>query len=155
MRSRQYPLGFPWLSGRSLQRASAGTALALFALRIIHAVIFAQAQGHCTCGLLEHPEDLGATSKGVPASIWQLKEARRCDRPDTDFFCCALFQCIFDAPYAKPTRLLTDMDSLLEWAWLGWPAFDTNDAYKGPLPGRCGHVHSQKLVARDGSAKTL
>ena len=54
VRSRQYPLGFPWLSGRALERATVGNLLVFFSLRILHAIIFARSRGCCTCGLLEH-----------------------------------------------------------------------------------------------------
>ena len=49
----------------------------LFAARIGDAACEAAGRGHFVRFTLEHPEDLGATPRGVPASIWQLDEVRR------------------------------------------------------------------------------
>ena len=67
--------------------------------------------------LLEHPEDLGRVKygfhRGVPASIWQLPELR------------------------KAYALLTDILSLAAFGYTGWPSFDQDDNYTGPLPRHC------------------
>ena len=43
--------------------------------------------------------------------------------------------------YPKPTRLLSDADGLLQKGHPGWPSFNKDDYYLGPLPRHCGHQH--------------
>jgi hypothetical protein len=47
-------------------------------------------------------------------------------------------------PFAKPTGLLTDVPGFFsnKPASLGWPQFDANRKYTGPLPSSCPHVHA-------------
>eukprot|EP00434_Breviolum_minutum_P010462 symbB.v1.2.009227.t1/scaffold582.1/size184522/13 len=67
IRSRQFPLGFPWLTTSNRQKAEEGTALACKMWELFD---IAREIGSHFLG--EFPEDLGATSTGVPASIWQM-----------------------------------------------------------------------------------
>ena len=67
VRSRQHPLGFPWVEGRALARADQGNRL----LEVTLDAILAAHRGSAKF-LLEHPEDLGRTARSRPASIWQL-----------------------------------------------------------------------------------
>ena len=77
VRSHRYPLGFPWLSRADRAKAELGNCLALFAARVAAAACEASVKKHFVRFTLEHPEDLGATPRGSPASIWQLDEVRR------------------------------------------------------------------------------
>ena len=78
VRCEQWPLGYPHLEGRDKDRANAGTSLVSFALEALHSATRAvPPEPWRACrSMIEHPEDLGAADKGVPASIWQLREAR-------------------------------------------------------------------------------
>ena len=48
-------------------------------------------------------------------------------------------QCQFNIDYAKFTRLLSDILLIIAFGYPGWPVFDADDRYKGPLPKSCGH----------------
>jgi hypothetical protein len=68
-----------------------------------------------------------------------------------------LFQCPFRAGTSKSTRLMSTMqldDPLLPSVDFklarGWPVFDKNGFYKGPLPAKCGHYH-RPLIGRKGA----
>ena len=74
VRSREYPLGFPWASNKSRAKAEEGNILAFFAIAAMRAVAAAVKRGHQCIGFVEHPGDLGRSSLGVPASIWQFSE---------------------------------------------------------------------------------
>ena len=72
VRDRQWPLGFPWLQARLKEKAEGGTTLAFFSAAVLEAAQHTRGAVSPAAGLLEHPEDFGATQAGVPASIWQL-----------------------------------------------------------------------------------
>ena len=100
-----------------------------------------------TMALLEHPEDLGATHRGHPASIWQLEETRKALGDPGEFTTVAGHQCQFGVDYAKPTRLLSDLPGVEKFGHTGWPIFDSRDRYIGPLP-HCGHKHGAKMIGQ-------
>ncbi|CAE7267906.1 FCPC [Symbiodinium sp. CCMP2592] len=104
--------------------------------------------------VLEHPEDLGATpDHELPASIWQLPALREL-QVSTQAITFAFFQCSFEAPTSKPTRLLTNLQAFVEQPppFASWPRFDSSDRYVGPLPPRCPHgKHDKVLAGREGS----
>ena len=98
--------------------------------------------------LWEHPEDLGTTPRGCPASVWQLQQVRKAY---AEFPCttAAGYQCQFDGvDYAKPTRILTDIMSLKSFGYVGWPTFDKDGWYTGPLPDSCGHRHGAQMIGK-------
>ena len=103
IRSRQYPLGYPWLSQSNRQEAEEG---ALLAVRAWELYFLAHEIGATYLG--EFPEDLGATSTGVPASFWQKQQFQEvlALRNSKAF---AIFQCEFGAQTPKPTRFVTDL----------------------------------------------
>ncbi|CAE7032383.1 unnamed protein product [Symbiodinium sp. CCMP2592] len=104
--------------------------------------------------VLEHPEDLGATpDHELPASIWQLPALREL-QVSTQAITFAFFQCSFEAPTSKPTRLLTNLTAFVEQPppFASWPRFDSSDRYVGPLPPRCPHgKHDKVLAGREGT----
>ncbi|CAE7505645.1 FCPC [Symbiodinium sp. CCMP2592] len=104
--------------------------------------------------VLEHPEDLGATpDHELPASIWQLPALREL-QVSTQAITFAFFQCSFEAPTSKPTRLLTNLQAFVEQPppFASWPRFDSSDRYVGPLPPRCPRgKHDKVLAGREGS----
>ena len=100
IRSRQHPLGFPWLSQSNRRKAEEGR---LLADRAWDLYFLAHEMGATFLG--EFPEDLGATNTGVPASFWQMQQFQEmlAFRDSKTF---AIFQCEFGAQTPKPTRLL-------------------------------------------------
>ena len=77
VRSREHPWGYPWNHGGDRKRAEKGNEFVLFALRGIRAAQQAKRRGHWVRSFLEHPEDLGRTPRGTPASIWQFEDTRK------------------------------------------------------------------------------
>ena len=65
-RMEGHPRGFPWLEGKRRRTVEEHNTLADFAF---DAMLTQLKTGPTAYALLEHPEDLGATPKGVPASI--------------------------------------------------------------------------------------
>ena len=83
----------------------------------------AKRHGHWTSSIWEHPEDLGRTYRGQPASIWQLPEVRRAFQ-ELRYITVAGHPCqIAGVDMAKPTRLLTDIKAMADFGYLGWPVF--------------------------------
>ena len=106
--------------------------------------------------LFEHPEDLGKTLSGdKPASVWQLEEMRQFVESGKAFTF-AIFQCHFGAQSPKPTRFVTTFPLAETFPWQGWPEFDEDRNYLGPLPAACSHqFHVKKLIGKEkGKWKT-
>ena len=114
--------------------------------------------------LLEHPEDLGrVTAKhlqqqpllkdGMVASIWGLDDVRTA-HGNSVFWSVAGYQCqLPDTDRSKPTRVLSDLEGIVEFGYKGWPTFDAAGFYTGPLPDNCGHTgvnrHKQKMIGQN------
>ena len=99
-------------------------------------------------GFLEFPEDLGATARGVPASIWQLPQAHKLDAHGYQRG--AFYQDHWaDVEYKKPTAILTNAPRLAEEPdlYLGWPVMSHDHHYKGPLPQR--DFQPSQLIGKD------
>ena len=144
LRSRNWPNGFPWLSGKSWNQCQLANDLIHKTLEGTQLCLH---QG--TLFMLEHPEDLGVTQSGeTPASIWQIPELQSF----TEFegvLTWALFQCHFGAETPKPTRLLSNCSHPILPKYLGWPLFDESNRYQGPLPAHCGRTEKHKqLIGR-------
>ena len=146
LRSRLYPLGFPWLSDAHRTVVEQGNEFVSFSFRICTAAL-----SNSIPFLLEHPEDLGTTSTGhMPASIWQLPEALALFKHES-VVTFSVYQCQYGAASPKPTRFLSSIRSLFGMPHVGPPRFDTTGRYLGPLPRYCGHRHKDRLL---GSAST-
>ena len=76
-RNRKHPWGLPGQLAHQRKRAQNGNAFVHVAIRGIDAAQAAKAQGFEVACLLEHPEDLGMTHRGEPASIRQLDDIRK------------------------------------------------------------------------------
>lgn len=144
IRSRQHPRGFPWLRDRDRQKAEQGT---LLAERTWELFDLANDLGAFFLG--EFPEDLGATSTGVPASFWQMPQFQ-----DTLLFpgchSFAIFQCQFGALSPKPTRFISNLQHFEGPTFDGVPHFDSAWKYLGPLPKSCPHPgEHRKLIGAD------
>lgn len=146
VRGRSHPWGFPNIRPTDRRRADKGNEFIHFSIRSISATQNCKRRGRRVMTVLEHPEDLGRARLGVPASIRQLKELRSAFS-EFPFVTVAGYQCQFPGvDRQKPTRLLSDILSLEEFGWKGWPVFDAADNYIGPLPQSCGHTHEQQMI---------
>jgi hypothetical protein len=147
VRSREYPLGFPSASNKSRAKAEEGNILAYCAIAAMQAVAIAVKRGHQCIGFIEHPEDLGRSSLGVPASIWQLSEmvALHAD----GFRSAALFQCSVGGRSRKPTRIISNSREIGSIGYASDPVFDDMQYYLGPLPSDCGHSDHVTLSGKD------
>ena len=133
------------------RRAKQGNGFIHFTIRCLSAAANARGRGFVVASLLEHPEDLGMTHRGEPASIWQL-EAIRTVFGNGTFKTVAGHQCQYpDTDRKKPTRLLSDLDDIDEFGHVGWPVFDAGGYYVGPLPLHCGHSHRQKTIGKSAN----
>ena len=71
-----------------------GNVFINFAIRALEAAAEAMSVlGRIIRVTLEHPEDVGITPKGTPASIWQLPATRSIVKRFPDFFTIAGQQC--------------------------------------------------------------
>ena len=140
-RSKEFPWGFLNSGPHQKARAEQGNEFIHFCIRAVEATLTARKRHGHTCRVLwEHPEDLGTTPKGTPASIWQLSEIRRFVCDEHGFYTVVGHQCPFGVDYAKPTRLLSDIPGIRRFGVEGWPTFRHNGSYAGPL-AHCGHDH--------------
>ena len=147
LRSRLYPLGFPWLSAEHRTVVEEANQFIFFSFKVCAAAL-----SNSIPFLLEHPEDLGATASGhTPASIWQLPEARALYAHE-NVMTFAIYQCQYGAASPKPTRFITTIAAAACMPHMGPPRFDAADKYMGPLPRFCGHRHKNKLLGCESTA---
>ncbi len=146
-RSKLWPQGFPWLRGKSKDECDQAN----FFVDITEEGCRLAALRN-SFYLVEHPEDLGRTSTGGdPASIWGLDKILSLAK-DSSAQSYSLFQCHFQAPSSKPTRLLTNLKMEDKRLFPGWPKFGPGNFYKGPLPPRCGCAkRHMQLVGRSSA----
>ena len=107
-----------------------------------------QLQNEPGLAILEHPEDLGKVGKDVPGSIWQFESIKGLGS-QADVVTGAIRQCDFGTTYQKPTRLLGRLPGLGQHMHEGWPTFDAEGSYTGPLPKFSGTA--TRLIGRQGS----
>ena len=160
-RSREFPWGLPNNNAAQRKRAENGNAFVHASIRIIATAAQVKKRGKFIRCLLEHPEDLGRTHRGIPGSIWQLQDlklaAGETATKDEGFKSVAGHQCGFkDGPdltepvdRAKPTRLYSDLLGVEDFGHVGWPTFDPAGWYFGPLPRSCGHRHRQPMIGKN------
>ena len=119
VRDRDHPWGIPHLRYEWMKKSAAeGNVFIHFAIRTIATCQAAKRRGFRVMTILEHPEDLGRCPKGVPASIWQLKELRSA-YAEFPHVSVAGHQCQFGLDAPKPTRLYSDIVSLLAFGYGG------------------------------------
>ena len=142
LRSRQYPKGYPWLKNHLRSQVELGTILVSFMVEVYIAANEAITLRRVSFVWLfsEHPEDLGRVIREEdqaildPAAIWQLDEVRVLLKlGQLHLFTVSFNQCCFGAGYKKPTRILTNLEPLKKWGPGGWPVFDEQFNYMGPL----------------------
>ena len=72
----------------------------------------------------------------------------------TEAQCFAFYQCQFEAPYPKPTRILTTLPYFKDNKppYTGMPSFSKAGSYLGPLPAQCSHGGKHEpLIGKDQS----
>ena len=163
LRDRQHPRGLPDLSARHAAECATANALVDLSWDMVEAAVKVQHQEtwRKTRVLMEHPEDLGESRLGCPASLWDPpRPITACDGSVVPRY--AAFQCAFGPlPYAKPTGLLCDCPGMGGVAFRGWPRFipglkygrRTDYIYAGPLLGGghdCGHSNHTSLQRQSG-----
>ncbi|CAE7275366.1 unnamed protein product [Symbiodinium sp. CCMP2592] len=148
LRNSDWPEGFPWLSGVWKSKAEAGTTL----VRRVLSLATLATNEHVPW-LVEHPEFLGATAAGTPASIWTWEEAVRVFQ-ETRATSVALHMCAFGAAQRRPTRLAGTWHGLRSVGVAGWPRLDPQQHYRGPLSRKCGHAHAP-LIGTDENGHFL
>jgi hypothetical protein len=142
-RNKLHPWGYPWLKGWPKRKAELANLLFKRSVKACHAAHLAGARF-----LKEHPEDLGRVASGEPASTWQLPCTRQLAE-DSDADTVALHQCRWPkVEKRKPTRLMGTVSNLRSMGHAGWPSFNKQGFYLGPLPRHCGHSHNA-LIGRD------
>ena len=145
LRSRTWPKGFPWLSNVNAKIGNEANEFVLQCINACYVVV-----QHDGWFLLEHPEDLGIVDGEVPGSIWQWEEIH-----NLLAWChgitIAIHQCQFGALTSKPTRLMCNFQVQDRRCYLGFPKFDKTNRYLGPLPQKCGHRHTYKLMGKTGN----
>jgi hypothetical protein len=98
--------------------------------------------------ILEHPEDLGRVHSENPGSIWQLRSVQALSMIE-GVVTGAIKQSDFGTSFPKPTRLLGRLPGLQQKVAAGWPTFDTNGWYTGPLAKQDGTA--TRLIGREGA----
>ena len=158
VRSKRWPLGFPWLSGKALEETRLANLLIDRTFEICNAASTASA-----AFLIEHPEDLGLTaSNDQPASIFadpRMFALATVTEAET----AAFFQCPFLADTSKPTRVVSTLPlrscpPLKARLYFGWPSFSKIGSYRGPLPAHCEHkglMRHKPLLGRSQSTGTF
>ena len=153
LRSSVHPLGFPWLEGHKLDKVSKSNAMVEFCLQVISLAIQLG-----LAFLLEHPEDLGATTRWGgdtrPASIWQLLPMVSWVHAG-DALTGAFYQCQLGATSPKPTRLLHNLPGLQRYLAAGLPLLDGANLYQGPLPKNCNCGRRHTRLIRQATDNTF
>ena len=87
--------------------------------------------------LLEFPEDLGRAPRGTPSSLWQWQSFKEPGGLGLSRGALCQDECA-DVRFLKPTGLLTNIKQILgdPKRFIGWPQFDEQGYYAGPLPRR-------------------
>ena len=85
----------------------------------------------------------------VPGSIWQFETVKELGC-HLNVVTGAIRQSDFGTAYQKPTRLLGRLPGLSGHMFEGWPIFDDDGHYAGPLPKFTGT--STRLIGRQGKA---
>ena len=138
LRDFNYPWGYPWVKRKFQQELELGNVLVRFTIRVVETATARST----TFVLAEHPEDLGTVVREEdgavirPASIWQLEEIKRLVQKGLERV--GINQCCWGTTWRKPTRLLTNAAAIKQWGPVGWPTFDDQGFYEGPLQQNCG-----------------
>ena len=148
VRNATYPWGFPWLGASNKALVRTHNFFIRKTLELCGHLHFCN-----RFFLIEHPEDLGIVGQDRPASIWQLPETRSLAQV-SGAHTWAIHQCEYGASTTKPTRFLSNILKAAQQQHQGWPQFDADFHYVGPLPKQCSHkFHVKKLIGKDKTGK--
>ena len=130
VRSRAQQRGLPHLTFKEDMQVKTANILVDFTAEILTD----QLEITDSMALLEHPEDLGpGDEEDAPASIWEWASIKRL-ASFKGVVTGALRQSEWGTDYHKPTRLLGRLPALTSIVHKGWPIFDNQGVYAGPLP---------------------
>ncbi len=153
LRSRDHPWGLPQLTPTLAERVNAENGLLQLLLASLDSFLEQKAGDAEKRIMLLLPEDLGACSRGRPASPWQLPQLAELARRH-NLQRGALQQCrLGPGRTASPTGLLHNLPLAAGTYRQGWPRLKPGtDHYQGPLPPRCGcgrrHIAQQATRAK-------
>ena len=125
----------------------------MLAFAVMEAASKALQRGRRIAVVFEHPENVGSHRLATLVSVFQLEHLRGIVKSQA-WSTFAFHQCDFNAHSSKPTRLVTNV-GVPSFSFTGWPVFDKNDNYLGPLPTSCCHVHEPLVDAAEKSKDRL
>ena len=144
VRSRAHQRGLPHLTFKEDMQVGTANVLVDFTAEILAA----QLEIADSMALLEHPEDLGPGGRDeAPATIWEWSSIRGLVSLE-GVVTGALRQSEWGTDYHKPTRLLGRLPVLTSIVHEGWPIFDNQGVYAGPLPKT--NDHKTTLIGKTG-----
>lgn len=136
IRNSSYPWGFPWLRTTLLAKAETSNILVRFTESMLLAINDEMDKRFCL-GVTEHPEDLGRVNRldaaSCPASIWRLPSFHSLVAGGK-WKTGAFHQGPFGSKTSKATRLIYSECAFDDLVTPGWPTFDSDGMYTGPLP---------------------
>ncbi len=99
---------------------------------------------------MEFPDDLGLCKTCTPASPWQVQELKDFSK-SSGGTCCAHHTCQWAISVLKPERTLSNLEGHQAIGVKGWPAFNQEGKYTGPLPSICPHGGHEAVVGRSSN----
>ncbi len=135
VRSAEWPWGFPWLSPRERDQVDVANKDLRQAFYWMNHCVNNHPATHL---LLIHPEDLGISEQGRPASIWQLPELREwANRWGLRRY--GTHQCVFGrSSWPYPVGILSTHPLPHSLFSPGWPIIDSaSGLYQGPIARSC------------------
>ncbi len=133
-RDANWPWGLPWLSPRDRETVDSVNEDLRRYLALMNFCVQHSPSSHL---LFIHPEDLGRADRGSPASIWQLPELRTwANKWGLRRY--GTHQCRFgQSDWPFPIGILSSHPLPHALFTPGWPTFDDNKQYIGPVPRFC------------------
>ncbi len=134
-RNSIWPWGLPWLSPRDRESVDSANDDLRRNMALMNWCVQYSPSSHL---LFIHPEDLGRADRGEPASVWQLPELRAwANKWGLRRY--GTHQCRFgQSDWPFPIGILSSHPLPHALFTPGWPTFDENKQYIGPVPRRCG-----------------
>ena len=141
LRSAAWLRGFPRLQGGKRRQVRDANSFIDFVVEV--AGEMSRAGGYV---LIEHPEDLGSRRSGDPGSIWRWPKVREAANK-FEWSTGAFYQSDWGRSFSKPTRFLFNLPNVGEFVQEGWPTFNSDGTYLGPLTRK---EHLGNLIGKDG-----
>ncbi len=133
-RDANWPWGLPWLSPRDREAVDSANEDLRRYMELMNFSVRHAPSSHL---LFIHPEDLGRADRGEPASVWQLPELRAwANRWGLRRY--GTHQCRFgQSDWPFPIGVLSSHPLPHSHFTPGWPTFDDNKRYVGPVSRFC------------------